>query len=184
MVRRVADGLEVEPPRRFPAHDDRERVVEPERFRQFDAELRGVRLARLPVNLARVVDRLALEDRGEGRARVLDVHVDAARNQRLVAQERPAQIELAVDREPGALDLLRHQLSQDALLGEVLRADYDRGAVPAAGREREEQQGEGCEQAGADPHHPKIPASGIRSSGRSGVESVSPASVDSSDTRT
>ncbi len=59
------------------------------------------------------------------------------REQRLVRQQRSAEIELALHRLMQArLDMLRDDLAQDQLLGEILGADHDVGARAAAGEQR------------------------------------------------
>ena len=65
-----------------------------------------------------------LEDRGERGAGVFDVGVDAARDQRLMADVAAREIEAALDFEVGfGFDLLSEKFAEDNLLGEVFCAD-------------------------------------------------------------
>src|SRR5205085_1701877 len=76
--------------------------------------------------------RCVLQDGGVRRPRVLHVEIDLARRDGLMAHERAAQVEAALDRQPRtALDLLRHDFAQQVGLGEVLGADHDPVAVGA-----------------------------------------------------
>ena len=76
---------------------------------------------------------------------VLDVHVDLAGPHRAVADERAAEVEPPVDRQPAVpLEGLRHELAEQDLLGEVLRPDDDCARAPR--RERERDGGEGHQQ--------------------------------------
>jgi len=62
-----------------------------------------------------------LEDRGVRGPGVLYVEIDLARRNRLMADERAAEMEAARHREAGAaLDLLRHDLAQQVGLREIL----------------------------------------------------------------
>jgi hypothetical protein len=74
-----------------------------------------------------------LEDRSEGRSRVLDVQIDAASEESLVADERAAKVEAALHGDLcRVLDPTREDLAEEALLGEVLRADNKRTTLTAA----------------------------------------------------
>ena len=78
-----------------------------------------------------------MEDGGQRRARVLDVDVDVAGRQRAFADQRAAEIQAAIDGQPGlALDRLRDDLPEDQLLGEVLRADDDHRTLAEDARDR------------------------------------------------
>src|SRR5262249_54942587 len=84
---------------------------------------------------------------------------------RRVADERSSEIELALYGNAVGLERLRHQLSQDALLGEVLRPDDDAIATAAGGERRDHP-----EQRGEPPHRggrpPRSPAPGVPSPAR------------------
>src|SRR5262249_55501818 len=69
--------------------------------------------------------------------------IDLAGAQCGIAHEGAAEIELALDRQPGGLDHLRQQLAEDTLLGEVLRADDHAlaGAAPPDGGEKQQRGG-------------------------------------------
>ena len=67
-----------------------------------------------------------VEHRGHGGAGVLDVHVEVAVAEAAIADERPSEIQLALDADAAlGFDRLRDQLAENDLLGEVLRADDD-----------------------------------------------------------
>ena len=99
-----------------------------------------------------------LEDGGEGGAGVLDVGVDAAAGEGLLADVAAGEVEAAVDAlgmafggEDG-FDLLGEEFAEDDLLGEVLGADDDaRGARRGAGGEKQQQY------RSAGVHHPPPP---------------------------
>ena len=81
-----------------------------------------------------------LEDCGERRAGVFDVGIDAARNERLIADVAAGEVETALDFETGpGFDLLREQLAEDDLFGEVLCADD--GMIGARRRATDEETG-------------------------------------------
>src|SRR5207253_7655712 len=68
---------------------------------------------------------------------VLDVRVDLPRADRRVADKRPAEVEAPLGLEADALDRLRQQFAEDALLREVLGPDDDAlAAAPAARQQR------------------------------------------------
>src|SRR3954470_1280967 len=73
------------------------------------------------------------EERGQRGAGVLRIGVDVARLQRLVGEQLGAEVELLLDLEAGRLERLGVDLAQHELLGEVLRADGDRGLGLGAG---------------------------------------------------
>jgi hypothetical protein len=86
-----------------------------------------------------------LEDGGERGAGVLDVGVDAAAGEGLLADVAAGEVEAAVDSFGVAFgcvdgfDLLGDEFAEDDLLGEVLGADDDAGgAGRRAGTEREQ----------------------------------------------
>src|ERR1700690_2417291 len=88
-------------------------------------------------------------------AAVLRINVDLAGQQGLVRHKRPAQVQLALDRRSQPVfEMLGDDLSQQHLLGEVLRADDDRPGPRASG-----QQGQ-CNQAGDSFRsiHPRPPS--------------------------
>src|SRR5439155_7963282 len=119
------------------ADDEREGVVEPER--RGPHEPRGrVRLPHACEHPLRIALRRLLQHRGQRRPRVLDVRVDLPGTYRRVADERPAEVEAPLGPEPDDLDRLREELAEDALLGEVLRADNDLLAAARATGEHQE----------------------------------------------
>ncbi len=86
----------------------------------------GIFGAHLFQNHCRIGDAAALQHVGECGAGVFRIHIDIAREQRLVRQQRSSQIQLALHRLMRArFDVLRDDLAQDQLLGEILGADHD-----------------------------------------------------------
>src|SRR6185295_15260727 len=79
--RRVRDGLEIQSAGFDATHQNRKRVIEAERLEPFDIELRLVIALHLIVDLARIAYRFVLQDSGERRAGVLDVHINLAGEQ-------------------------------------------------------------------------------------------------------
>src|SRR5438552_47824 len=104
------------------AHQDGERVVEPERREPAQAELPAVFVCDLAIHAVAVGDGRVLEHRGERRARVLDVQVDLPRHDGVMAHERAAQVQppLHWDVHP-ALDLLRHDFGQEIVAQQIER---------------------------------------------------------------
>src|SRR5581483_10166289 len=87
----------------------------------------------------RIGDSAALEDVRERGAGVFGIQIDFARNKSLVREQSSAEIELALDRLVQLVfDMLRDDFAEDQLLGEVLRADHNVIAPPAAGGEQED----------------------------------------------
>ena len=79
-------------------------------------------------------DRL-MEDRRQRRARVFDVHVDVAREQRAIADQRAAEVQPPLDGQAVSRSIVcATQLAENQLLGEILRPDDDRvaGAIARA----------------------------------------------------
>src|SRR5204862_5207258 len=121
------------------AHQDRERVVEPERREPAQVELPAVLARDLAIHAVAVGDGRVLEHRGERRARVLDVQIDLPRQDGLMTHERAAQVQAPLHRDVHpALDLLRHDLGQEIGFREVFRADDD-AVVPGTGAEQRHQ---------------------------------------------
>ena len=110
----------------FALHRQRIRVVEPEGTQHLDAvgrerriQLRGLRC------------RVELQDRAREGAGVFDVNIDLAVLERLVADQRAAKAESALDFIARVLQQLRDDFAEQIPLVEVLTADDD-----ALGRER------------------------------------------------
>jgi len=85
------------------------------------------------------------EDGGEGGAGVLDVGVDAAADEGLLADVAAGEVEAAIDAATAkGFDLLSEELADDGLLGEVLGANDDaRGAWGRAGGQADGSKEEG-----------------------------------------
>ena len=132
---RVGDGLQLQPFGVGGADEDRKRVLEPQRIEDREA---GVRIAAtdLVEHAASVGDRRLPEDRGQRRARVLDVDVDVAGADRAVADERAAQIQAPLDDDAARFERLRQQFAEKDLLGEVLRPDANRCLGSQSGDDR------------------------------------------------
>jgi len=93
----------------------------------------GIFGANLFQNHRRIGDAAALQNIGESGSGVFRIQVDIVREQGLMREQRPAQIKLAFHglMEPG-FEMLRDDLAQDQLLGEILGADHDVVARAAA----------------------------------------------------
>ncbi len=82
------------------------------------------------------LDGCCFENRGQGGAGVFGIDIDAAAENRLLADVCARQVEAALDRQVGLVfDLLGEDFAEDELLGEVLGADDD-AVSRAAGRRR------------------------------------------------
>jgi hypothetical protein len=129
VVNRILDRLQLQPARVLAAHENRERIVEPQRCGKRDT---GSRIT-LPDALEHRPRRRTLnprnlffEDRRQRRPRVFDVVVDFARSYCAIADERPSQVEPALDVHISPpFDGARDDLAEHELLGEVLRTDPD-----------------------------------------------------------
>ncbi len=78
------------------------------------------------VNLDGIIGRLLFQNCGQGGASVFRIDIDAAAENGLLANVCASQVETALDRQVGFIfDLLRHDFTEDELLGEVLGADHD-----------------------------------------------------------
>jgi len=108
----------------FAADDHGEGVFEAKRLGDFEVEALGVALLDASVNIARVAARRFVEDGGQGGAGVFDIEIEIAGEERLLAQERAAEIGLAIDMYSGArFDVLGEKLGENNLLGEKFGAD-------------------------------------------------------------
>jgi hypothetical protein len=82
----------------------------------------------------RIMSRRQFEDGGQRGARVLWIEVDVTTQQSVMRQHGPAQIEFTSDRTAKTVfQMLRDNLTEDNLLGEILRPDRDRVFSGAAG---------------------------------------------------
>ncbi len=150
----VGDGLEVEPVGFGAGHDHGEGVLEAEAALDLDVEAGVVERGDGVEDGGLVADggQRLLEDGGERGAGVLDVAIDAAADERLLAEIAAGEIEAALDLVGLAFglvdgfDLLGEELAEDDLFGEVLGADDDLGAA-WGGAGGEEEEWEECEQA-------------------------------------
>ena len=102
------------------ANEYRERVVETEGGTQ-RSTARRISGSHATRNFAGIPDDLLFEDRCQRCSGVFDINIKIARSHCLFADKRSAQIQPAFHLEPGlALDGLRHDLSKNQLLGEIL----------------------------------------------------------------
>ena len=138
-MRGLAQGGQVQAAGVVSTNDHGEGIFKAQRLRDGDVVARGVEAADGVENgLGIPIDGL-LEDRGEGRAGVFDVGVDAAGDERLMADVTAGEIEAAFNFEIGlGFDLLSEEFTEDYLLGEVFCADD--GVVGARGRAGGQQQ--------------------------------------------
>src|SRR5262249_59347467 len=88
------------------ADHHREAVIDAERIQQLDVQL-AILAAHAIQNRRRIRRNRLLEDRGERGACVFRVYVDIAAEQRLVSQQRPAEIETPRDVHMPPLQMLR-----------------------------------------------------------------------------
>src|SRR5439155_1969357 len=79
------------------ANQDGERVVEPEGREPAQSEARGILALDYAGDAIAIAHRGVLQDRGEGRARILGVQVDLPGEDRLVTDERAPQVEPPLD---------------------------------------------------------------------------------------
>ena len=130
----VAQGFEMARARVFAANGHGEGIVEAEGIEPVEMKTAGIFGADLFENNRRIGDAAALQHVGERGSGVFRIHIDIAREQRLVREQRSAEIEFAFHRLVQArFDVLRDDLAEDELLGEVLGADHDVISRAAAG---------------------------------------------------
>ena len=122
-LRQVGQRLELVLRGGLRAHDHVVAVVH--RLVQHDEALRRVLGLDLVVDGLAVRHRLRLEHGEQHRSRVFGIEVDLLFLERLVRDQRAAEVDLALDLDAGRLERLRVELGDDELLGEVLRADLD-----------------------------------------------------------
>ncbi len=80
-----------------------------------------------------VAARMLFQNRSQGRARIFRININPPCKNRLLADERSRQIKTPFNRQVSScLDDLREQLSQNELLGEVLRPNHDPVRMPRA----------------------------------------------------
>ena len=81
---------------------------------------------------------LLFENRGERRARVFGINIDASGKNALMRDVGAAEIKPALDGKVSLVfDLLRNQLAEDDLLGEIFASDDDALLVVAGGEEND-----------------------------------------------
>src|SRR2546422_200272 len=142
-ARQVGDALQVVARGVAASHGDGEGVVEAERFAPDERESLRVVARNGAIHAVAIGDGRVLQYGGVRGSRVLDVEIDLARRDGLMAHERAAEVEAPLHGEPGApRDLLRHDLAQQIGLGEVLGAHHDPVALGAS-RQQQDDQAEG-----------------------------------------
>jgi hypothetical protein len=122
----VGDFLQMEIFRVVAANDHGESVFEAERLGNFELEAIGVELFDTIVDGGGIALRRFIEDRGEGRAGVLNVEVELAGFESFVDEQGTAEVGLAVNVDAGlGFDVLGKKLGEDDLFGEEFGADGD-----------------------------------------------------------
>ena len=139
----LGDGLQAEAARVFAADLDGEGVIESESLADLEIETPGVFGLDLVVNLFGIAGRLRFQNRGQCGAGVFGIDIDAAAENRLLADVGSRQIEAALNRQMGfVFDLLGDDFAEDELLGEILGADDDAVGARRTARCQEEQRGQ------------------------------------------
>lgn len=119
-----------------------EGVVEAERLRELQMEAASVFGFDAIVDGGGIAGGRFVEDGGEGGAGVLDVEVEFAGEESLLAEQGAAEIGFALDVKAGAgLDVLGEKLGEDDLFGEEFGADDDLRFVRATGGGKEQNRG-------------------------------------------
>ncbi len=93
---RIGDRLQLQPFGIGAPHEDGKRILEPQRIEDRDAGV-GIAAADIVEHASCVGVWRLPENRGECRARVLDVGVDVAAANRAIADERSAEIQAPLD---------------------------------------------------------------------------------------
>ena len=108
------------------AHHHRESIVDPQRIQPFDLEPSRIFGSNTRQHSRRIVVGRVLQNRGQGRAGVFRIEVDFLVEQGPMRQQRAAQVQLPLHflLQP-MFQMLRDDLAEDHLLGEVLRSDAD-----------------------------------------------------------
>ena len=120
----IAQRLELVLRRGVGPHDHVVRVVDRRLVQHDEAALRVVGL-HLVVDGLGIGHRRLLHHRDQDRARVLGIEVDLLFLERLVRDQRAAEVDLALDLDARGFQRLRVELGQHELLGEVLGADLN-----------------------------------------------------------
>ena len=122
----------------FAANNDCECVVEAERRHHFKLKpLFVLRLDFAEHGGGIAFDRI-MQNRGESRAGIFDIGVNAARQKRLLADIAAGEIETPLDAQVRArLEVFREDFAEKRLLGKILRADNDGVASPRAAANHE-----------------------------------------------
>src|ERR1700686_4948058 len=103
------------------AHYHGESIVEPERRHHFHCESSSVLLLYAMKYGRGIVLRRFIQDRGESRAGIFGIKVDFPGNERLMAEQGATEVDAPFHTQRRMrLNLLREQLRQHDLLGEIL----------------------------------------------------------------
>ena len=119
-LRKVGDGLQAKALGQHARHRQGVCIVEADRWQHFQSEGGNRRVQVVECELF-----LGLENRLRKRARVLDVDIDLASDQRLVADQGAAQPHAALHLETRGLEQLRRRFPQNVRFVEVLARDDD-----------------------------------------------------------
>src|SRR5579863_2789512 len=127
----VRQGFQAPCPRLRSIYHHREAVVDAERIQPLGLKLLKILCPHARQNAGWVVVDGILQNRSKRSSRVFRVEIDLTAYESLMRQERATQIQAALHSpmEP-VLQMLRDQLTQHHLFGEVLRSDADRGLRP------------------------------------------------------
>ena len=135
----------MQPARVFSADYDCKRVVETEGGQYLKVETLLVLGPHLPENAAWIARDRIVQDRGQRRAGIFDVGVDAARQHGLLADEASGKVEPAFDAQVGPrLNLLGEDFPEQRLFRKIFGADDDGISADSAacGEPRGQQQDE------------------------------------------
>src|SRR6266478_5391584 len=103
------------------AHHHGERIIESERRHHFHTKSRTILVLYAMKYRRRIGLRRFMQDRGESRACVFGIKIDFPGDERLMTQQSATEINAPLHMQRRmCLNLLREQLRQDNLLGEVL----------------------------------------------------------------
>ena len=103
-------------------------LLKPKRIHPFHTESRLIFVPDMSANAAAgSLGRRQFQDGRQRGPRVLGIEIDVPAHERLMRQQGPAQVELTIHPTAKTMfQMLRDDLAEDDLLGEILRADRDR----------------------------------------------------------
>src|ERR1700740_1820426 len=142
--RRLRNCLQMQAARIVSSYLNRKCVIEAQRRTERERKPAFVFRFHLLVHLLLGVLRFFLQNRCQRSARVFGIKVDASREDGLLANERPCQVEAPLDAKAGfTFQALGKNFAEDRLFGEVLRAHHNavfsRGTTRSQKENRNEQ---------------------------------------------